>query len=233
LTAALDGTLTAEKLAELAPVAASAAATASYLRTLADNSAHVLLGEWHRQVKAGGADAILDSLRKKFDVHAKAIEHARSLISAESSAEHVIESGEPELVTAWQQLDGHIRAVTQIAAVASQFGPRLGNFPQIREYAPGENFRLDDRALTCTSGELTTDSALFARPDTGHRTSPFFRVGGLKLHTIGEMQARYNAWAATEFDKINSGRRGGWLDTATGQIHEHPAPKNPYREKVS
>jgi len=51
-------------------------------------------------------------LRKNFEAHAKAIEHARSLISAESSAEHVIESGEPELVRAWQGLNEHIRAVT-------------------------------------------------------------------------------------------------------------------------
>jgi hypothetical protein len=231
LTAALDGKLTAEKLAELAPVAASAAATASYLRGLADSSAHVLLGEWHRQVKAGGADQILDSLRKNFDAHAKAIEHARSLISAESSAEHVIESGEPELVRAWQGLNEHIRAVTQIAAVASQFGPRLGNFPQITEFSLGENARLDDRAIMCTAGPLVIDSALFGRPDQGHRTSPFFRTT-LKLHSIAEAQARYDTWAAEEFDRVHSGPRGGWIGE-DGRMHEHPRPTNPYRTKVS
>jgi hypothetical protein len=227
----LAGELTAEKLAKLAPVAASAAATASYLRGLADSSAHVLLGEWHRQVKAGAADEILDSLRKRFDENAAAIAKARSLIDPQSSAEAVIASGKPELVTAWQQLDGHIRAVTQIAAVASQFGLRLGGFPQITEYVMGEGGRLDDRAIMATDGSLVHDSALFQRPDQGHRTSPWFKTS-LKLHSIAEARERYSAWAATEFDRVNSGPRGGWVD-ANGQVHQHPAPKNPYLQKVS
>jgi hypothetical protein len=227
LTCALDGTLTAEKLAKLAPVAASAASTAAYLRGLADNSAHVLLGEWHRQVKAGGADQILDSLRKRFDEESAAIAKARSLIDPQSSAEQILASGAPALVTAWQQLDGHLQVIIQIGAVASQFGPRLGSFPQITEYAPGENFRLDDRAIMCTAGPLVIDSALFGRPDQGHRTSPWARTT-LKLHSIAEAQQRYNDWAAEEFDKVHSGPRGGWIDQ-NGQVHQHPAPENPYR----
>jgi hypothetical protein len=204
-----------------------------YLRRLAGSSAHTLLGEWHRQVKAGGADAILDSLRGSFDKHAAAIAQARSLIDPESRAEQGIASGKPELVTAWQRLDEHLGVVAKIAAVASQFGPRLGGFPQITEYAQGEGGRLDDRSVFCTAGDLVADSGLFQRPDQGHRTSPFFRVGGLKLHSVVEAQARYDIWAGSEFDRIHSGPRGGWIDR-DGQMHEHPAAKNPYRrEKVS
>lgn len=170
-------------------------------------------------------------MRDRFAEHAKAIEKARSLISSESSAEAVIESGQPELVTAWQGLNGHLAVISRIAAVASQFGPRLGAFPQITEFAQGENARLDDRAIMCTDGPLVVDSALFGRPDQGHRTSPFFRTS-LRLHSIAEAQARYNTWAATEFDRVHSGPRGSWIGQ-DGQVHQHPVPKNPYRTTVS
>jgi hypothetical protein len=233
LTCALDGTLTAKKLAELAPAAATADLVNGYLRRLADSSAHVLLGEWHRQIKAGAADEILDSLRPNFDKHAAAIAKARSLFDAESTAEQVLANGEPAVVQAWQTLDEHLRVVAKIGAIASQFGPRLGSFPQISEYTQGEGGRLDDRAILTTDGSLVLDSGLFQRPDQGHRTSPWFRTS-LRLHSIESAQERYNDWAASEFDRVNAGARGGWLDQATGQVHPHPAPVNPYRRvKVS
>jgi hypothetical protein len=78
--AALDGSLTEAKLQELLPVAATAAMTAGYARQLARDCEHVLIGAWHRAMKAGAADQVLDSLRKNFTTHAKAIAHARELI---------------------------------------------------------------------------------------------------------------------------------------------------------
>jgi hypothetical protein len=228
---ALHGMLTAKKLAELAPAAATAAATAGYLRQLAENSAHILLGQWHRNMKAGGADEILDSLRPTYGKAAAAIAKARNLIDPESSAEQILANGEPELVQAWQQLDEHLRVVARIGAIAAQFGPRLGNYAQIEEYPLGEGFRLDDRAIMCTAGSLVTDSGLFQRPDQGHRTSPWFRIT-LRLHTIEEARERYNDWASAEWEKVNSGPRGGWIDS-DGRMHEHPAPKNPFKREVS
>jgi len=103
-------------------------------------------------------------------------------------------------------------------------------FPQVTEYALAENARIDDRAVMCCSGSVVADSWLFVRPDQGHRTSPFFRTT-LRLHTIAEAQERYNEFAAIEFDKVHSAPRGGWIGE-DGQMHEHPAPKNPYRTKV-
>jgi hypothetical protein len=231
LTAALDGSLTAEKLAKLAPAAAAAAMTRGYLRQLAADSAHTLVGEFHRALAVSGADEILDSLRPNFDKHAKAIAAARDLIDPESTAEAVISAGKPALIEACQQLNEHIRAITQIAAVASQFGCRpAAQFPQVVEYAAAETFKTDDRAVICTDGELVSDSAFFGRPDAGHRTSPFFRVQ-LRLHTVASAQKRYDAWAATEFDRIHSGPRGGRL--IDGVLVRDPIPVNPYREKVA
>ena len=175
---------------------------------------------------AGGADAIVDSLRPKFDEHAEAIAHARSLINPESSAEQVIESGQPELVTAWQGLNGHLQVVSRIGAIASAFGPRGGRFPQIVEYANADNFRLTDSAIMYTDGPLETDPALFQRPDQGHRTSPWFRTA-LKLHSIESARERYNEWAADQFDAAHSGPRGGRL--IDGQVVPDPVPPNPYR----
>jgi hypothetical protein len=226
MDAALDGSLDEKTLAKLAPAAASAAMTNTYVRELARTSEHTLVGQWHRQLAHGGCDAILDSVRGSFDEHAEAIAVARSLINPESTAEHVIESGQPELVTAWQQLDGHLRVVAKIGAIAAAFGPRLGNFPQIREYAAGENFRLDDRAIMCCAGLLATDSAAFSGPDRGHRTSPWARCT-LKLHTIDEARDRYRQWAAAEWERLHSGPRAGWVDEQ-GKVHEHPKPTNPY-----
>jgi hypothetical protein len=233
IDSALNGELTAETLQRLAPKAASASVTNAYLADLARRSENVLVGAWHRVLQDGGADEVIASLQSNFTKHADAIATARTLISAESTAEAVIQSGEPALVRAWQQLDGHIRAVNQIAAIAAHFGCRpQAQFPQVVEYAQGETFRIDDRAVMCTDGEIVRESGLFARPDQGHRTSPWFKTA-LKLHSISEAQERYNRWAADEFDRVHSGPRGGWIDE-NGQMREWPAPENPYRkQKVS
>jgi hypothetical protein len=230
LTHALAGTLDAKTLAKLAPAAASAAATRTYLAELARSSEHVLLGEWNRQLAAGGADQVLSSLRERFNRIAEEIAGARALISPDATAEMVIETGRPELVGAWQTLGGHVKAIARIAAVACQFGPRIGNFPQIREFTQGEGSRLTDQAILCTDGDLMADSALFGRPDPlGHRDSPWFRVGALRLHSIESAQERYNRWAADEFDRVHAGDPGGWIDES-GRVHPHAKPVNPFRK---
>ena len=64
------------------------------------------------------------------------------MISPESSAEHILESGQPGLVECWQQLPGHLAALDRIVAVARQFGPRVGNFPMITEAANTDEYKL-------------------------------------------------------------------------------------------
>ena len=177
-------------------------------------------------------DEILDSLRGKFDASAAQLAKARSLgISAESSAEHILATGEPGLVEAWNSIDKHIGVVSRIGAIAIKFGPRMGLFPQLREYAGGENFRLVDAAIMCCNGSLLGESAWFQAPDRGHKTSPWFRAQ-LKLHSIASATARYNEFAAGEFDRLNDRDLGGRLDPLTGQITPHPRPVNPYRQKA-
>src|SRR5262249_19664397 len=183
MTAALRGELTPEKLTKLAGPAAAAANARAFLAELARNCENSLLGQWHREMKKV-ADEVLDSIRPAFDRHAAEIERTRELISVDSTAEQIIQTGRPELVTAWQELSGHIKVIAQIARIATQFGPRGGIFPQITEYALGENFRLVDAAICCTDGDIEHDSVAFNRPDPmGHRDSPWFKVP-LRLHSI-------------------------------------------------
>jgi hypothetical protein len=227
MDAVLDGSLTAAKLAKLLPAAATARMVGQYRQELARDSEHILVGQWHRELAAGGAGQILDSLRPQFDKHAAAIAHARSLFTAESTPEHVLASGEPGTIEAWQSLDGHLRVVAKIGAIASQFGCRpTAQFPQIVEFVAADTFRITDAAVMCTAGNLVTDSALFGQPDQGHRTSPWARTT-LKLHTIDEARERYRQWASAEWERIHSGPRGGWIDEH-GKMHEHPKPANPY-----
>ena len=232
MTAALDGKLDQKMLARLSPAAATMHVQNEYRAELARVSEHVFVGAIHRALEAGGADAIIMSLRPGYDRHAKAIAKAKSLFTSESSPEHILASGEPELVTSWQQLGDHIRAVTAIASVVSEFGPRpQANFPLVREYSAGETFKLDNRAVMATTGGLVSDSAEFVRPSDFHKNSAFFRCGGLRLHTIAEAQARHDEWAAGEHDRMHSGPRGGRL--IDGEIIPDPVPPNPFRREAA
>ena len=232
LDAAADGTLDQKLLDKLLPAAAAAATANTYRQELASRAERMLVQRWYRLLRGGMADLVLDSLRPEFDRRAAAIAEAKAVgINAESTLEHLVATGEPGLLAAWNELHGHIRAITAIAAVAAQFGSRpTATFPQVKEFTPGHVHLLDDRALMCCDGGLLGDSSLFRRPDTGHRTSPFFRTA-LKLHTIASAQDRHNSWAADEHDRLHRDRaRGGRVDE-NGVVQLDPVPPNPFRDK--
>ncbi len=228
---ALKGTLDQRSLDKLLPAAATARMVNEYRGDLARRAEHVVVGQWHRELEAGAADQILDSLRGSFDRHAEAIATARSLFTAESTAEHVLASGQKGTIEAWQSLDSHLKVISKIGAVASAFGPMMGSFPQIVPYANADGFRLADAAIICSAGDLVTDSALFGRPDQGHRTSPWARVT-LKLYTVESAKDRYRQWAATEWDRVHSGPQESWIDER-GHSHKIPKPENPYKARAS
>ena len=123
MTAALSGKLTEKKLNELLPDAAIAQLVRQFRGDLGRSAQNSLLGQFHRELEAGAADELLNSLRPKFDAAAKAIAHAKSIINPESSAEHIIESGDPGLVEAWGTLRDHLAVVQKISAVARSVQP--------------------------------------------------------------------------------------------------------------
>jgi hypothetical protein len=233
LDAAADGTLDEKLLAKLLPAAAAADAANTFRAGLAGRAERMLVGRWYRLLKDGGADQVLNSLRPKFNGHVEQIAKAKSLgINPESTLEHIIATGESGgLIEAWNDLNAHIAAITKIAAVASQFGSRPGAmFPQVREYTPGHTHLLDDRALMVCDGGLLADSSLFRRPDTGHRSSPFFRTG-LRLHTVAEAQHRHDEWAAGEHDRIHRDRPRGGRIGDDGTVIYDEVPPNPFRRE--
>ena len=76
---------------------------------------------------------------------------------------------------AWRELPQHIGTVTQITAIASQFGCRqTAAFSLVGLYGLADNFKVDDRALAVTTGYLVNDSALMMQMDRGGTSSPYF-----------------------------------------------------------
>jgi hypothetical protein len=143
----------------------------------------MLVAAFYQELQSGAADEVLDSLRPQFDTAASSIAVARDLIPAELSAERFLSDAKPAALSAWQKLDSHLAVIASIGAIVAQFGCRTARFRLIEEYTLVDNFRLDDRPLFCCDGELEADSRPFGRPDSGHRTSPWFRTA-LKLHSV-------------------------------------------------
>ena len=156
---------------------------------------------------------------------------ARSLgINAESSPEHILATGEPGLVEAWNSLDGHLRSGVEdrrdrTPVRASWRFPADPRVCRCRELPVGRRRDHVFRRRASHRVQLVPGT----RP--GHRTSPWARAV-LKLHSIESATARYNQFAAGEFDRINDRDLGGWIDEQ-GQMHKHPIPENPYRTKTS
>lgn len=166
-------------------------------------------------------------MRSKFTAHAEEIE-ARGLFTPESVPAEILASADAATIAAWQQLPAHIEGVAVIGGIARQFGCRLGQFPQVTEWATADNFRIDDRALFCADGpDVAIDSAPFMSPDTGRVTSPYFRVP-LRLNSIEEARDRYRRFASAQWElKVGSRLREQWLDE-NSKLHTMPAPTNPF-----
>ena len=229
--AARNGELTPDTLADLIAEAARQQSVATYCADMKRNCERPLVAAFHKALQSGAADLVLDSLRPAFDKAVAAIETARDLIPTDQPAEQFMHSAKPAALSAWQKLDGHLAVITAIGAIAARFGCRTARFRLIEEYTLADNFRLDDRPLFCCDGELEADSRPFGRPDSGHRTSPWFRTA-LKLHSVKGARDRYRGWAAVEWERINAGPTTSWLGD-DGQMHEQPRPENPFKAKES
>ena len=231
VAAAADGTLTEKRLNTLIDEAAQQQSRANYVGELRARSERLFVNAFHQALADGAADQLIDSLRPAWDGAAEAIGAARALINAESSADQILASAQPSVITAWQGLDEHLAVIGKIAAIASQFGPRLGQFPLIKEFANADGFRLEDRAIFATDGGLEVDSGVFRRPDQGtahHRGSRL----PLRLHTVASARERYREWAAAQWEQTHSGPQESFIGE-DGKMHEKPRPANPFQPKVT
>ena len=105
--AAVDGTLTADRITDLIAEAARAQSIATYTGELRLRTERLFVGAFYEALQDGAADEILDSLRPAFDTAAEAIAQARDLIPVETAAEAFLHSAKLEALHAWQQLDTH------------------------------------------------------------------------------------------------------------------------------
>lgn len=226
------GKLDSRKLGTLIEEAARQRLVADYAGDLRIAVEPVIVTRFHKALGAGAAGEILSSLRGHFDAAATQIAKAKSAIgSGESDPSHVLATGNSETVECWQQLPAHLAVVAGIGRIAAQFGVRQTSaFSLVSEYGLADNYKLADEALTCTTGNLVADSAGFQRPDRGHVSSPWYRAGGLRLWTVEEVRQRYSDFAASEFDRVHSGRPGGRIGE-DGTVIYDVVPPNPFRRQ--
>jgi len=221
------GEVTEESLASILADGATAEMVANYAGSFRGQSEHLLLQEFYEALTEGAADHILDSLRSPFDEAAARLGQIRELVPTDGPAEDFLNQASPAAVKAWQQLDTCINKLDQIGYIASQFGPRTAAFALIEEYTLADNFHLHDRAIFCSTGDLERDSQVFQSPGV-HRTSPWFRIGGLKLSSVAEARERYRVFAADQWEHLNGGRVVQRY-TDNGELEDVVIP-NPYCE---
>jgi hypothetical protein len=207
--AALRGELDQRKLDKMLDAAAQQAAAANFRKELRQIAEPAVVQAFHQELKNnGGADLVLDSLRDQFTKHAQAIEVARDLIPRETDLSQWLADAKPQAVTAWQQLPGHLSVLDRIGRIVASFGSRpSAHFPLFAETGYSDSRLVSDVALFCANGDsLAADSAPFLRlGPAAHRASPWFAVP-LRLNTVEQARARFEAWNATEWDKSHAQR---------------------------
>lgn len=227
VAASVDGALTAEKLDELVTEAARAQVFNTYLGELRQRSERMFVEQFHRALAAGACDQLLSTLRPTWDEHAAAVAEARSEISSESSAEHILASGSPKLVACWQQLPGHLDKLNKIVAVARQFGPRVGNFPLIKEAGNSNNHLLEDSAIWCADGNLEVDSAAFRPAGRAAPPARTVRRAASLAHTV--IGSRAIPAVGQRTVGVPERRTHAELDRR-GRQGAFPRPANPYAD---
>lgn len=229
------GNLSEKKLGALLAEAAQAQMVGDYIGNLRASRIEPLLArEFGAALRNGAANDIIGSLRQQWEPAADFIGRARSVISAESSTEHFLQSADAgsDAIELWQGLNARLDVVRKISLIVAEFSPRSRTWPMFKEYPAADNHLIESVAVMCTNGYLPQDSAEFRRPDPhGHKSSPYYRLQ-LKLHSISEAQSRYATWCAGEWDRLHGDRDpGGYIDPDTRQVVSHPRPVNPFREE--
>jgi hypothetical protein len=230
--AAMAGTLTEKSLTDVITEAAHRQLVASYAQELRARSERMFVEQFHRSLlKNGGVDAILDSLRPSFDKAAEAIAAAKDVIPTEAPAEEFLRTAQPPALALFSSSTDISPRPTRLAQSLPSSVRGSDGFPMVTEYANSDGFRLEDRAIWCADGDsLEAVSAVFRRPDQGHRTSPWFKLP-LRLHSVTSAQARYDAWASGEWERLHAGPPTSLVDEK-GRMRALPKPENPYAARA-
>ena len=189
-------------------------------------SERLFVQAFHKALADGACDQLLTRLRPVWDEHAAASpKHERDQRRKLGRTRLAVGLG--ELVECWQQLPGHLAALNQIAAVARQFGPRVGNFPLINDTPTRTDSGWKTRAIWCADGSLEADSAAFRRPGT-HRHTPGQRAAASAQRRLEHAKVPAVGIAQWEAAPGSAGPTGGYIDE-DGEYHEPPQTSQPVR----
>jgi hypothetical protein len=221
LADATAGGLDADRLAELVAEAARSKSTDEYRKQIAQRAAGTVLQRFSRELLAGGADELIDTVRPAFDTAAAAIDQALQAVDVSQDPAEFIETADPDALTAYQSLRGAVQVVeTIVTLVVRSFGVRSITFPLIVRPVEGvDEFNLDDVAIWTSTPDhaLSATRALREHSDAvasqrsinpqqmGMRTSRFMR-GGLRLNTLAEAHEVVRQWAETSWANHESSR---------------------------
>ena len=226
--AAADGTLTAERLDELLVTGASQQRFAGYAGEVRQRSERLFTEEFHRALKDGAADELLNSMRSVWDAHAAAVAEARSEINAESRRTHfgLRLAGLVEALATIARTSGRTE---QDSRVARQFGPRIGNFPMITEFANTRQIPARRRGDLVRRRQPRSrlrrvppaGPAAPPAPTVQHAVAPAHRDPARARYGSGQQRSGSSSTA----DPCRAG------SMRKVEAHEFPRPVNPFAER--
>jgi hypothetical protein len=217
-----------QDLAKLVSTAARAENEAEYWRRLQVSVARTAMARFAQELRNGGADHFLDSLRPELDEVAEQIAAAKEVVDISWTPDQLVAEGTPEQLAAWQQLPALVARVDRIAALVVGFG-RHGDFAvleQPQHLVHNELIGLRDEALFLTDSDPWRASDLVNARRAAWQTSPWLRMS-LRLNTVDEARERLRAQCEYAFDAMESRRGESGRLTDNGFVRD-PKRANPF-----
>ncbi|MBU9764747.1 hypothetical protein FR943_12930 [Mycobacterium sp. TNTM28] len=237
--AAADGKVTAAKITSAftkAGAQAAQAATAQQTRLAAERA---VMDRFARELRGGGADEIVNSLRPAFNAHIDGIRAIAEGIDNITTVdpEAFLATADAETLALWQSIPTHVSALDRIAGVADLF-THAGAARVITHRSSGTRLdgldAISGRILYCTTDQIDLTTAVgYWRANGPGRHSAWFRLYGVaQLRTVDEARERLRGWCEAAFDAAQRARQRNY-STVGGQLVEDAPQPNPYRTEAA
>jgi hypothetical protein len=217
-----------QDLKKLVADAARAESEASYWQRLRGSVEKVATRRFQRELRDGAADAIIASLRPRFDETAQRIRELRDVVDISWTPEQLVAEGTPEQLSAYKALPPLVAQIDRIVALVAGFG-RHGSYPVLDE--PGglvsnEVAGLRDEALFATSADVWQASQVIRARLADWRSSPWLRIP-LQLNSVDDARERLRAASEAAWDAIEASRGQRGRMTTDGWVQDPKRP-NPF-----
>jgi hypothetical protein len=216
------------ELSKLIASAAKAENEAGYAQRLRTTVERDSMRRFVAEIRSGGADAILDSVRPKFEATAKRIAALRDIVDPSWSTDTLVAQCDPDQLGAYREYPSLVAVIDRFASLVAQLG-RNGIFAVLEQPGHGahnELVGLRDEALFLTDSDPFQASGVINARRADWRTSPWLRVS-LRLNTIDAVRERLRALAESAFDAIEMSRGQRGSLTADGYKPD-PKRSNPF-----